>query len=268
MNERSEIEGYYDKGVQIEWTRMDRRPTEFELTKRHIQSLISPSSRIADIGGGPGRYAIHFASAGHKVTLVDLSQSNIDRAKAEAAKQGVDIEQFHHLSATQLSDLKTASYDAVLCLGPLYHLTAEDERKKAIAECLRILKDHGLLFVAFISPYAHAISLIARNELIQMKDVKEEFEHILSEGRNRSPELLSFTHAWYPAPSGIRDFMEGEGLNTEKVACLEPLGWANDERLLSLPPNVREYWNEYMYRISTDPSIIGATQHILYCGRK
>jgi S-adenosylmethionine-dependent methyltransferase len=116
VTERDEIESYYDKGVQTEWTRMDRRPIEFELTKLHIESLISPNSRIVDIGSGPGRYALYLAKLGHKLSIVDLSQRNLERANIEATAQGVAFENCYHLSATQLTALSTETYDAVLCL--------------------------------------------------------------------------------------------------------------------------------------------------------
>jgi S-adenosylmethionine-dependent methyltransferase len=268
VTEREEIESYYDRGVQTEWTRMDRRPIEFELTKLHIESLLVPNSRIIDVGSGPGRYAIHFAKLGHRLSLVDLSKMNIERAKKESVAQGVVFENCFHLSATNLDVLNTETYDAVLCLGPLYHLTSGSDRKKAITECTRILKNKGILCAAFVSPYAHALSLIARNELAKITTVVDEFEYILKNGRNHNPELLDFTHAWYPVPSEISNFMESFGLKTEKVSCLEPLGWANNDGIQKLSEIERSAWYSYIYKISTDPSIIGASQHILYCGRK
>jgi S-adenosylmethionine-dependent methyltransferase len=268
VTERDEIENYYNRGVQNEWTRMDRRPIEFELTKLHIESLLIPKSRIADVGSGPGRYAIHFAKRGHKLSIVDLSKMNIERAKMEAVAQGVTFENCFHLSATKLNGLATETYDAVLCLGPLYHLTSERDRCKAINECTRILKPYGILFAAFVSPYAHALSIIARNKLEKITSVVDEFEYILKNGRNHNPELLDFTHAWYPVPSEIRNFMERFGLKTEKIACLEPLGWVNSDGIQKLSEIERAAWYKYLCKISTDPSIIGASQHILYCGRK
>jgi hypothetical protein len=62
--------------------------------------------------------------------------------------------------------------------------------------------------------------------------------------------------------------MESFCLKTEKIACLEPLGWANNDGIHKLADMQRIAWYKYMYQISTDSSIIGASQHILYCGRK
>jgi hypothetical protein len=56
------IQEYYNNGVNTEWTRMDRHPLEFEITKRNLDEFIPSKSKIADIGGGPGRYSFYLAS--------------------------------------------------------------------------------------------------------------------------------------------------------------------------------------------------------------
>jgi hypothetical protein len=42
------IQKYYNNGVNTEWTRMDRHPLEFEITKRNLDESIPPKSKIAD----------------------------------------------------------------------------------------------------------------------------------------------------------------------------------------------------------------------------
>lgn len=39
-------------------------------------------------------------------------------------------------------------------MGPLYHLTKEVDRKKALEGALKLLKKDGILVAAFISQYA------------------------------------------------------------------------------------------------------------------
>jgi 2-polyprenyl-3-methyl-5-hydroxy-6-metoxy-1,4-benzoquinol methylase len=41
--------------------------------------------------------------------------------------------------------------DAVLLLGPLYHLTDRAERVRALRECARIVRPNGPVFAAAIS---------------------------------------------------------------------------------------------------------------------
>jgi hypothetical protein len=62
--------------------------------------------------------------------------------------------------------------------------------------------------------------------------------------------------------------MEGIGFKTERIACLEPFGLARAEAVELLSPETRAQWFDYLYQVSTASSILGASQHLLYCGRK
>ena len=268
MSEREEIERYYDARVGAEWARLDRRPVEFEMTKRHLDDLLPPACAVVDVGSGPGRYAIYLAERGHDVSLVDLSQNSLDRAAAEAARRGVRLRALHHLSAVDMPELDDESYDAVLCLGPLYHLTDEAQRRDAITECVRLLKVGGVAFFAFVTLYAHAVARIGNGALQPRPGEMDEYQYILRRQTNRDLNLVNFTHAWYVDPCVVPPLMEGFGLKTERFACLEPLGLARAEALEHLSPEERARWLEYLFQISTAPSILGASQHILYCCKK
>ena len=58
-----------------------------------------------------------------------------------------------------------ASVDAVLLLGPLYHLTERADRVRALAEGRRVLRPGGVLAAAAISRYASAVDGLFRGHL-------------------------------------------------------------------------------------------------------
>ena len=78
------VRQHYDQNAQQEWERLENHPFEFVLTAWMMEKYIRPGDRILDIGGGPGRYSIHFAKKGCSVVLADLSRSNIDLAMVKA----------------------------------------------------------------------------------------------------------------------------------------------------------------------------------------
>ena len=49
---------------------------------RLVEEYFPPSGRVADIGGGPGRYAIELLRLGFRVTLFDLSEGTVSFARA------------------------------------------------------------------------------------------------------------------------------------------------------------------------------------------
>ena len=55
------VRGYYDENARLEWERLEKHPFEFRLTTGMMERYIRPGNSVLDIGGGPGRYSIHFA---------------------------------------------------------------------------------------------------------------------------------------------------------------------------------------------------------------
>ena len=148
------VESFYDGSTQSEWERMDVHKTEFRTTLRAMREFIPPRSRILDVGGGPGRYSIELAKAGHRVTLLDLSSRSVEMARQKARELNVHIYEFVHGDALDLSRFPDEAFDVVLLMGPLYHLVEAQDRDRAIREALRVLTPGGFLFASFITRYA------------------------------------------------------------------------------------------------------------------
>ena len=178
----NEIERFYDEEYE-EWERLAWHLPEFEVTRRYMQQYLATPQKVLDIGGGPGRYSIFLAQQGHEVTLLDLSGKNIRQAIEKAKEAGVHLDSCIHGNALWLSEYfyKEEQYDAVLLMGPLYHLLQEEDRKKALAEALRVLKPGGLMIASFISNYAPLQDYASR-----LKDLEdgERLLRYLEDGRN------------------------------------------------------------------------------------
>ncbi|MCD5414002.1 MAG: class I SAM-dependent methyltransferase [Clostridiales bacterium] len=156
------VENFYDENANYEWERLNRHKVEFHITKRYLSEYINNSSKILDVGGGPGRYSIFLANQGHEVSLLDLSSENIKLGKEKAKEASVEIKEFIHGNALNLSEDVEGVFDVVLCMGPLYHFTEESDRVRVIQECMKKLKPGGLIFVAFISAYAPMLDYIKK----------------------------------------------------------------------------------------------------------
>ena len=149
------IKRFYSISAEREWNRLIH-PTdghlEFTVHKAWIgRYLPSAPARVLDIGGGPGRYSIWLAEQGHRATLADLSPDLLEVARQKAAEANVKLEAIAEANAIDLSQFADGSFDAVLCLGPFYHLMFEDERAAASRELHRVLKPGGIVFAAFLN---------------------------------------------------------------------------------------------------------------------
>ena len=121
---------------------------EFITTSRAIENALFPGARILDIGAGAGEYSLHFAQQGYHITAVELSPANITAFERK-------ITQEHPVrllqgNALDLSAFEDESFDVVLLMGPLYHLSRADDRDLAIAEAKRVCVSNGTIFFAFI----------------------------------------------------------------------------------------------------------------------
>src|SRR5262245_18684569 len=99
-----------------------------ELLERHLPP---PPAVVADVGGGPGVYACWLAGLGYEVHLTDPVPLHIAQAEeASRARPGSQIASFTLGDARTLTH-QDDSTDAVLLLGPLYHLTERGDRVAA-----------------------------------------------------------------------------------------------------------------------------------------
>ena len=149
------VQALYDGDPEREWLRRDRHRTEFAVTLRVLDAhLPLAPARVLDCGGGPGRYAIELARRGYAVTLFDLSPEELAMAREKADEAGVTLAGFEQGTAADLQRFADSTFDAVLLMGPLYHLLDEAERRQVLKEAYRVVKPGGPVFVAFITRYA------------------------------------------------------------------------------------------------------------------
>jgi SAM-dependent methyltransferase len=155
LMEEAELREYYDKYPERDRLAQDRGLLEFARTTEIVlRHLPEPPAVIADIGGGPGRYARWLAGLGYQVAHRDLMPLHVAQLRADAAAvEGIRSA----VGDARDLDLGDASVDAVLLLGPLYHLRKRTARIRAITEARRVVRPGGPVFAAAISRWAPRI---------------------------------------------------------------------------------------------------------------
>ena len=99
-----------------------------EIVERHLPPA---PAVVADVGGGPGRYSLWLAERGYTVRHRDLVTLHVEQLAADAAAGGLTVDSA--IGDARALDLPDASVDAVLLLGPLYHLPTREDRVAALA---------------------------------------------------------------------------------------------------------------------------------------
>lgn len=229
-----------------------------EVLRRHLGP---PAQRVLDVGGGTGVHARWLLEDGHSVHLVDLAPRHVDHAVTELGPSGLTAEVG---DARQLSHPDN-SVDAVLLLGPLYHLQDADDRATVLHEARRIVSPGGLVAVAAISRFASLFDGLVRGYLFD-----DEFALIvdrdLQSGCHDNPGNRPhwFTSAYFHRPEELVQEIEAVGLQLVELVGIEGLaGWL---------PELEARWNddtdravivESARRIEAEPALLGLSAHLL-----
>ena len=190
-----------------------------ELIARHLSA---GSLAILDVGGGAGYYASWLAGLGHRVVLLDPVPLHVERARTAAGEPPA----FH----AQLGDARElpfgdGTFDAVLLLGPLYHLLEPDDRLHSLREARRVSKPGASVFAAAISRYALPGDGI-RNGWIDSDEKQRSVEHVIAQGSAAALEQEWFlTMCYCHRADELRAEVDSAGLAVEAVYGIEGPGF-------------------------------------------
>jgi ubiquinone/menaquinone biosynthesis C-methylase UbiE len=257
-----EVRSYYEK----DWREADRITSglnEIELVRTQAiirRHLTAPRQRILDVGGGTGVHARWLAEDGHDVHLIDPVPGHV-----EAASEIVTAE----VGDARALPVDDATYDAVLLLGPLYHLTERSDRLRALREAGRVVRPGGLVFVAAISRFASLFSGL-QHEMLFEPPFREIVDRDLRDGQHRNPDARPgwFTTAYFHHPDELRNEVVAAELNVVELLGVEGLaGWL---------PHLEGAWNDAAKReqilfaaeaVESEPSLAGLSAHLLLVAR-
>jgi ubiquinone/menaquinone biosynthesis C-methylase UbiE len=258
-----EISAYYDRGDEAgrlsSWGRLELVRTQ-ELLARFLPP---PPALVLDVGGGPGSYAIWLAERGYEVELLDPMELHVSQARAA----GVARARTGDARELPFAD---GSTDAVALLGPLYHLPEPADRARALNEALRVLRPGGVLAAAVISRFASTIDGLFKN-LFADPAFERVVEGDLRDGRHQNPGRNPrwFTTAYFHRPEELPAEIEAAGFDLAALLAIEGPGvflpdiddWLDDA-------SRRAMLLRALARVETEPSLLGASPHLLAVGRK
>ena len=198
---------------------------------------------------------------------MDLSAGQLEFCRQQIIHEGLEGNvQFAAEDVRNLGDAAGGGYDAVLLMGPLYHLVVEADRKKVVQDLHGRLRQGGIIISAFISRFGIMGELI-RNTPEWIED-QAEVRSILELGRDPDHLRGKGFRGYFAKTAEIAPLHEQAGFETIALAGVEPGISAYDEGYNDLAGKQRQLWLDLLFEISTEPSILGASRHLLYIGRK
>jgi len=265
-----EIEAYYRQTKEAErlsneWGELERLRTQAILA-RHLPP---PPAVIFDVGGAAGVYALPLAKQGYEVHLIDPVEIHLEQARISAADAGARLASITQGDARNLQ-VPSGSSDAVLLLGPLYHLVESSDRLQALRECRRILKPNGVLLAAAISRFASLVDGLSRG-FFRDAAFRSIIAEDLASGQHLNPtnDTNYFTTAHFHRPEELAAEVGGAGFESVQLFAVEGPAWS--------AALFREAWNDaaqrqslmnFLSSIEREPSIQGASAHLVAVARR
>ena len=117
------------------------------------------SLQIIDIGCGTGRHAIELVKRGYNVTGIDLSESQLKRAREKAKEEGVRID-FQKQDARAISFEGEFDLAIMLCEGGFSLMETDEMNFEILKNATKALKDNGKLIFTTLNglfPLFHSV---------------------------------------------------------------------------------------------------------------
>lgn len=244
-----------------------RHQLEADITWRYLDLHLPPAGSLLEVGFGTGFYTFPLAKRGYHITAVDLADEYVARCRAKAIELGLsDQIDFRTGDARRLDGIPRGEFDAVLLMGPLYHLILETDRAAALRSVYECLKPGGVVFSALISRYGIVGHLMKKYP--SWIEEQEEVWSIAREGHRPLDAPRHGFRGYYVRLDEIGPMHEAAGFKTLKIAGVEPAISADDESYNKLEGKQRELWLDLLFSVSEEESMVASSRHLLYVGQR
>ena len=212
-----ELQAYYARDEERDRLAFGVGRVEFCRTVEIVRrTLPPPGAVIADVGGGPGRYTDCLVDSGYDVIHRDLVAHHV-----EQVRQRHDSRVDSAIGDARALDLADDSVDAVLLLGPLYHLEDRYDRLEALSEARRVVRPGGMVYAAGISRWAPRLhGMLVQRVHVQYPVMTEMIDHMEQSGVMPPLHDASF-NGYAHTPDELREEVLASNLVLESLVGVE-----------------------------------------------
>ena len=256
----ADILAYYQKLGERDRLAAGAGRLEFLRTWDVLSRELPPApAALLDVGGATGVYAAPLAAAGYQVHLIDPVPEHVAEANTISLVPAT-------LGDARALPAADASVDAVLLLGPLYHLLDRGDRVTAWREAARVVRPGGVVVAATISRFASLFDGFVQGFYLDPR-FGPIVEGVLAEGahRNSPGERAWFTTAYFHHPTEAAGEAIEAGLELSRVVAVESPLWMVRPRLdeILADPERTASMLAMLRRVEAEPTLLGASSHQL-----
>ncbi|MGW0433472.1 class I SAM-dependent methyltransferase [Micromonospora sp. NPDC003197] len=262
----NEVMDYYRQGGERDRLTAGEGRLEYLRTWDVLTRVLPPApATVLDVGGATGVYAGPLAQAGYTVHVVDPITEHVSAAGALAGVTSA-------VGDARALPVPDASVDAVLLLGPLYHLLTRAERVQAWREAARVVRPNGPVVGATISRFASFFDGFTKGYFADPR-FEPIVDRTLVDGVHRNDDSTDqgwFTTAYFHRPEEIPSEVTDAGLALERLVAVESPVRLSGPRLAEIlaDSGATDLLLRKLREIEAEPSMLGASGHLLAVARR
>ena len=259
----------YNAGAELGRLHRGLGLLEFARTKELLKAYLPPPPAVVlDIGGAYGEYAFWLAEKGYEVHLFDLVPEHIRMAREVNAATEKKLKEATIADARSIP-MADASADAILLLGPLYHLPERADRGACLSECRRMLGPGGVLVTAHIVPWAPLLDNVIHYDEEPRLDDEAIFSRLASTARSGLHQGKVIGEMSFHRPEDARTEISKAGFDDVRLhGVIGPCwairnlddAWRDDDRRATILRVVR--------LLDGEESLLGFSTHYITVSRR
>jgi SAM-dependent methyltransferase len=146
---------FYNACGENEWFRLEKTAygrLQGTIHTDWLNYYVKKVDRVLDAGSGPGRFSIAAAQTGARVTVLDISDKQIEIARQKVLEAALTdrVDRFIVGDVADLSSVPDSTFDVVICYGGALSYVCE-KRAQAAAELVRVTRPGGILLISVMS---------------------------------------------------------------------------------------------------------------------
>jgi len=257
-----DVRKYYDTHVTEEDERLEENVFELPVTFKFLDKYLKPGARVLDMACGTGKYAAELIERDVKVGLNDLSEKNMEMARARLGAHP-NIIHSEVSNAVNSGLWEKEEWDAILLLGPLYHMTNRKNRLAILEKARHAVSRDGYIFTAFMSRTAALLNGLKNNPsgILKQRGALQLWQ------TGTDDEFIEatpwFVNAHFAFPEEVESLVREAWLEPVHLAGIEGIFGERMDLYHKLDPELKHAWMEFVKDQCEEEHMVQASKHLL-----